>query len=510
MYQKHDVTRGVTLGVVVATLAGLLVATPAMAAEKAAVPTTPVAWTACPADVADPLKQLQCAQIPVPLDYDDPNGPTIDIMISRLASANPAERRGVMLLNPGGPGDTGLVLSLSLVKEGLPATVTDGYDLIGMDTRGIGHSAPVSCGFTLEGNYHSNIPPFATDSAAVTKTAAIAKEVAAQCAANDVDGRMRHMSTANMARDLDQIRIALGEKKISYFGVSYGTALGAAYASMFPKNSDRFVLDSNIGDTHLDREGLRRYGLGVEETFPDFAKWAATRNGSYGLGRTPEEVRKTYFSLAEKLDKHPIGTLDGAAFRQAMVINLFGERLYTKTAQFWQGALNYTEPAKTDTPVTPVAPVPTAPVAPAVSTPHPADNNWSVFLAVTCNDVKFTDNIGVYKRAVAEDRKKYPVYGAASANISPCAYWAYEPSEPPVKIVDDGPENILIVQNERDPVTPHAGGVMLREKFEKRSKLVSVDGGGHGAYMFGDSACADNVTTTYLVTGKMPAKDLTC
>ena len=116
-----------------------------------------------------------------------------------------------------------------------------------------------------------------------------------------------------MARDLDRIRAALGEEKASFLGYSYGSALGAAYASMFPERSDRVVLDSNIGDTHLDQDGMRRYALGMEETFPDFAKWAAARHETYGLGRTPEEVRRTYFTLAERLDEKPVNGIDGRA-----------------------------------------------------------------------------------------------------------------------------------------------------------------------------------------------------
>ena len=199
----------------------------------------------------------------------------------------------------------------------MPASVSNSYDVIGMDTRGVGHSAPISCGFTVEQGWTGNVAPYPVDDAAVTAQAEVVRGVAAQCAANDVDGRLRHISTANTARDLDSIRMALGEEQISFLGLSYGTALGAAYASMFPDRSDRVVLDSNLGDTHLDREGLRRYGEGTEETFPDFAQWVAERHGSYGLGSTPEEVRETYFALAQRLDENPEPGVNGAIFRLA-------------------------------------------------------------------------------------------------------------------------------------------------------------------------------------------------
>ncbi|UJW31592.1 alpha/beta hydrolase [Saccharothrix sp. AJ9571] len=483
-----------------ALLASLVVlglgASPATASAMTSEPAKQAEWGTCPEDVvaAAAPAVLQCATVPVPLDYADPGGTRIDLTISKLASTNPDKRRGVLMLNPGGPGGSGLTLSALLVAKGLPAGVLESYDVIGMDTRGIGHSAPVSCGFTADGPYQGNIPPYAVDDAAVTEQAEVAKGVAQQCAANDRDGRLRHLTTATTARDLDRIRAALGEEKTSFLGYSYGSALGAVYASMFPERSDRIVLDSNIGDTHLDREGLRRYALGMEQVFPAFANWAAARHDSYGLGRTPDEVRETYLALAERLDKTPSQGIDGSLFRTINFGGLFNEVTYGSVAQTWQSLLNSRPGA-----------------APAGGTGlSPNDNAFSVFLSVTCNDYNWPEDVGTYRKAVAEDREKYPLYGASTANITPCAFWPHEPAEPPVAINDDGPENVLLVQNLRDGPTPHRGGEMLREKFEDRSRLLSVDGSGHGVYVLGGNACALNTTTSYLVDGKMPAEDRLC
>lgn len=488
MYRR----RGAALVGVLGLAGALATVLPATAEEPAA----KVAWAACPQDVVvPPTVQVQCASVPVPLDYRDPGGTQIEIMVSRIASTKPQKRRGVLLFNPGGPGGSGLGFPAMLVDKGLPASVTDAYDLIGMDTRGIGHSSPVSCGFTTEDPYYSNLPPYAVDDAAVARQAKIVEEVAARCAANDSDGRLRHLTTANTARDLDRIRAALGEERASFYGASYGSALGAAYASMFPDTTDRIVVDSNVGDTHLDRAGMRRYALGMEQTFGDFATWAAARHGAYGLGRTPEQVRKTYFRIAERLDRTPAadGT-DGVVFRLYTFVGLYGESLYASRARFWQ---SYLDPG-------------VAPAAKAPAQPNPGDNSLTVFLAVTCNDVDWPENLATYQRAVAQDRTRYPLYGAATANITPCAYWKYGPSEPPVKITGDGPRNVLILQNRHDPVTPLAGGELLREKFGGRSALVTVDGSGHGVYVLGGNACALNLTTSYLVDGRMPAADTAC
>ena len=500
-----DRRRRIGLGLALTLVIGLLasvITMPALADDGGGKPAATVAWAACPQDVATAAAPypLTCAKVPVPLDYSDPDSPKIEIMISRLASEKPAQRRGVLMLNPGGPGGSGLTLSTLLASRGIPASVLDSYDVIGMDTRGIGHSAPVSCGFTVDDSYVGNVPPYAADAAAVTARAKIAKEVAERCAKNDHDDRLRHLTTANTARDLDQIRAALGEEKTNFLGFSYGTALGAAYASMFPDRADRIVLDSNVGDTHLDRDGMRRYALGMEQAFPDFAKWAAKRHGSYGLGRTPAEVRKTYFELAEQLDRTPVAGFDGALLRLATFGNLFGETQYPRMAQTWQSLR--------DSLAGQAAPKPESP--PDQKALSPADNSMTVFLAVTCNDVDWPEDLRTYQRGVAEDRKRYPLYGAAAANILPCAYWPREPAEPPVTISDEGGQ-VLLVQNLRDPATPLAGGKLLREKFGDRARLVTVDGSGHGVYgLSGFNPCAMATTTDYLVDGTMPKRDRSC
>lgn len=241
---------------------------------------------------------------------------------------------------------------------------------------------------------------------------------------------------------------------------------------------------------------MRRFGFGAEETFPDFAKWAAARHDTYGLGRTPEEVRKTYFTLAEQLDKTPVKGVDGRVFRLVTFVGLYGKTKYGLTAQVWQSVRDGDEAAASQ--------------LAAAAAQAQTDNSWSVFLAVTCNDVEWPSDVRTYQRAVAEDRERYPLYGAASANIMPCAFWPYEPAEPPVAVDDKGPANVLVVQNRRDPVTPHRGGELLDEKFGARSRLVSVDGSGHGVYVLGDNACALNTTTSVLVDGKLPERDMTC
>jgi pimeloyl-ACP methyl ester carboxylesterase len=488
--------RKLLAGVGVAAVGAALL--PAAAANAGANPA--LSWGPCPEGTAGGpyAALLQCATVSVPLDYTDPDGRQIDIAISRLASTNPAERRGVLLTNPGGPGGPGLSLPADLAALGLPSTVMDRYDVIGMDPRGIGRSAPVSCGFTTEQGILTTIPPYAETDADVTEQAAVARAIAEQCVANDTAGTLRYMTTANTARDMDRIRVALGEQKISYFGVSYGTVLGSAYASLFPERTDRIVLDSNVGDTALDSAGFRRFGLGAEQRFPDFAKYAAARSGTYDIGRTPAEVRRNFFALAERLNRTPVDGVDGSLFRLLMFSSLYSDASFPQLAQTWQALDRASAPdvrkllAKSK-----------------LAEPDPNDNALSAQLAVVCNDTEWPRDVRTYQRNTTQDRAIHPLFGGAAANILPCAYWP-EPLEPKVEIGRRGPSNILLLQNLRDPATPYPAGVMLRSKFGDRARLVSVDQGGHGVYLFDDNPCGLNTTTKFLVDGKRPAGDKFC
>ena len=499
------------------------VTTTMSAASTAQAPTpAPAEWGTCPADVAEDAFPyvLDCATVQVPLDYAKPDGEQIDLMISRMASTDREKRRGILLLNPGGPSGSGLTLSTVLASKGLPKSVRNAYDIIAMDTRGIGHSTAARCGFTAQTPHFGNLPPYAVDEAAVEAQAKVVKGIAEQCAASPDAELLQHLNTPNTARDLDQIRAALGEEKASYLGYSYGSGLGATYDAMFPERADRVVLDSNIGDTHLNQDVLRLWGPGMEETFPDFARWAAKRHGSYGLGRTPAQVRATYFELAERLDDAPMAGVDGVIFRMANFGYLYSPGQYAKIAEVWESVLTddvagLAKQLAADAPVRTLVDTPAGGAVggsdPAAGAEEPweSDNALTVFLAVSCNDAEWPEDVQHYKDTVAADRAEFPMFGAAAANITPCAYWPHEPVEQ-AEISQEGKENILIVQNRRDPATPLRGGQLARDKFGDRSRLVTVDQSGHGAYVLHDNACALETTTKFLVDGTLPKRDVSC
>ncbi|RJQ88479.1 alpha/beta hydrolase [Amycolatopsis panacis] len=446
-------------------------------------------WGACPADVRSPT--LQCATLQVPLDYRDPGGRKIGLTISRLASTNPEKRRGVLLTNPGGPGGPGLDMPGMLTMPGLPGTlpqnVRDTYDVIGIDPRGVGHSSPVTCDLTKAQLELSNMP-YANTPADVVKQAKVAKEEAKQCASSKSAWMLPYVTTANTARDLDQVRKALGEEKISYLGVSYGTYLGAVYTTMFPQRSDRFVLDSNLGSGGYDIEAMHGFARGMQDRFPDFAKYAAA-HPEFGLGTKQAQVTAKFFALAARLDRNPIGGIDGSIFRTLTFEHIYLDAQFPQLAKAWQSL---------DRGVAPVSGLMKYP-----------ENLLATRLHVMCGDSSWPRSVGSYQADVAVSRGEYPMIGAGAANIGPCAYWA-PPKEPKVRISDRGPSNVLMVQNLRDPATPLSGARDLRRAFGQRARMVTVDQGGHGAYAFAANQCATAVVNDYLATGKRIGQDRFC
>ncbi|MGW7281033.1 alpha/beta hydrolase [Streptomyces sp. NPDC054844] len=485
-----------TLSLALATTAVAVTAFPG--AAVAAAPDS-VQWGPCSEKAASEkvavaekaaLPRLECSTLQVPLDYRDPDGRQIEIAISRLASKVPSQRRGVLLTSPGGPGITGLGYPAVLAGSGLPQEVLDSYDVIGFDPRGVGRSTPVTCDLTPQQQARGNVPPYAHTAAEVAREAPHARAVAEQCTTSRTAWMLPHTTTANTARDMDRIRAALGEPRLSYLGASYGSYLGAVYTTMFPKRSDRIVLDSNLGPGGYDVTAMRLLARGMEDRFPDFAGFAAA-HPEYGLGTTPEQVRAKFFDLAERLETEPVQGFDATSFRGVTFDRLYSDADLPLVARIWQ-ALDADRP-------------------PPATPPFPnMENFMSARFSVICGDNRWPETVREYQRNVAVDRLKYPMLGGSTASIGPCAFWPDERVEPPVRIGERGPSNVLMVQNERDPGTPLVGAQKLRRAFGKRAAMVTADQGGHGVYPFGPNACAKDAATAFLTTGQRPSQDLAC
>ncbi|MGW7027262.1 alpha/beta hydrolase [Streptomyces xanthophaeus] len=505
-----------TAGLIATTLSQLAVP------QASAAPSTPEymnqkpSWHRCSADKPT---TYECAALKVPLDYKRPQGPTIDLAISRVKSENPAKRHGVLLLNPGGPGASGLYRPMRMSTE-MPKDVRDRYDLIGFDPRGVGASSPVTCGLNqtetgIGGAYRPE--RFASD-------VAWARSVADKCRekAGDV---LPYITTRNTARDLDVIRAALGERKISYLGYSYGTYLGAVYSQMFPQRTDRFVLDSGVDPHRIWRGMYQVWATSSGPAFERWTHWAAERSAEYGLGATPEAVSGTFWALVARADREPIDyfgqKVTGDEIRDPGVFYSPVEASII-TRSLKAAAERTPLPADAGVPDvkrliagsgvaagsdadTEAAPAPGSGPARAAA---PGDNATAVYWSVVCGDTEnWPRDPAQYARDAVQDKVKYPLYGDFSSNIKPCAFW-----QPPLEAATPMTQRarVLTVQNEWDPMTPLSSGQGLHRAL-KGSRMVLAKGGqGHGVYLSDPTSCANDLVDTYLTTGRLPARDVTC
>jgi pimeloyl-ACP methyl ester carboxylesterase len=357
------------------------------------------------------------------------------------------------------------------------------------------------------------------------------------------------MTTANTARDMDVIRQGLGEDKLNYFAWSYGSYLGAVYASLYPGNTDRVVIDSVVDPNWVWRTQFRKWGLGGQMRWPDFANWAASNDATYHFGSTPDQVTATYEQLLSAADAHPFadtffyndGTLiNGPIFQGLTFDYLANDGDFATTARLWQdtqqavasasassntsaAAVSASRGAGTDpanashamganaiaaiTPADSPGPTPVAPRDIVV----PADNSAMSGMVVLCDDAQWSRVPGQYQAELQQDIQSYPLFGAFGSNIWECAFWPNAPVESPVQITANGPANILMVQNLRDPNTPYPGALEMHTALGQRSRLVTVDHGGHAIFgLEADSVCAASFITAYLADGVFPDQDEFC
>jgi pimeloyl-ACP methyl ester carboxylesterase len=455
-------------------------------------------WAKCEGSGLD--ARQQCATLEVPLNYARPDGPKIDLALSRIPAERPSARRGALFLVPGGPGGTSLA-DPSGKGQKLPRSVRDSYDLIGYAPRGNAPSTTVDCGLDHADLALTALRPWPAVDGSVSRNMSTARRMSHACAHNGGE-LMRHISTVDNARDLDSIRAALGERKLSAWGVSYGTYVGAVYAQLFPQHTDRVVLDSNDNPdpVKVERAWLEAAEVGVEDNFPEFAKWASKPGNPYRLADTAAEVRPLFLRLAARLDREPIPwpganpeELNGNVLRQTMLNSFYDPDDYAGLAQLILAAQK--------------GEVPPAPQSP----PDPVLQNYTAVGAATiCNDAAWPKSAAVYRKAVEESRAKYPLTAGMPRNAMVCAAWPWQPERAPVRITDRGPSNVLLVQNRRDVATPLSGARKLREALGRRAVMVTVNSTGHDAYLDNGNACGDATVSRFLATGERPRRDVYC
>ncbi|MEU7154373.1 alpha/beta hydrolase [Streptomyces sp. NPDC045456] len=475
------------------TCAAPLTTGTATAAEPHAAAPSPHFGT-CPASVPAPPApdRVECGTVSVPLDHTRPDGEHIRIAVSRVrASGTPAERRGVLLVNPGGPGGSGLPYAVTK-RAKLPESVRRAYDVIGFDPRGTGHSAPADCG-PMGGLFDSPAAaPVPHDRPGERAYLDAQRRLAADCATGT--GRaLPHLSTSETARDMDAVRTALGEPRISYLGVSYGTYLGAAYAARFPDRVGKLVLDSVVGpeDWHAFDVRQARAMLRQRDVLFD---WLARHDSRFRLGTTPREVRAAYLRTRDGLTTHPVAGFGAAAFDRAVYRALGRTERWTALgdglrAYLDEGAVDRLRPAE------------------------PFDGPASRTYQAANRAVKCADGPGPTPGRVLADirglRRLDPQPVLTGLEAASCAYWHTRPAER-TRLGSPTAPPALLVASAHDPVTPIAGARALGRTLPG-SRLVTLHNDySHGVFASRGNSCVDSTVAAYLVGDTVPAGDVHC
>lgn len=477
--------------------------------------TPSLVWGACPTGTPAPQ---QCAELTVPLDYRTPKSRNIKIEVSRIPAADPAKRKGVLMVNGGGPSsslDVPTAFGPLLAQE-----IRDSYDIVAFDPRGIGHSTPMNCGRTVDEmirDQQLGLLSFPAPNGSIDRNIAYSVRMAEQCAANSGD-LLSHLTTANIARDMDKIREALGERTVSYYGISWGTYLGSIYRVLFPQRVDRMVIDSSVDPNARGYEDFRLFSSAMEDRWPDLARFGVEQEDVVGLGATEAEVRQNYLAMTAELDRNPV-TLDGTKARiDGNLIRLLTWQLsyndgnFPQLAALWRAGVNLAQHKATDADRTFLRDSANTNITAGVMAGVPADNLFSVGWAISCGDKAWPSDYRAYSRTVQADRERYPLTAGAPANYAPCSAWSpSEPRQPEPKVTQTGNRNVLILQNRRDPSTPLRAAQGMKKAMGSDAIFVEVDAGGHGVLVHPDqNTCAIGAMNTYLVKGDLPAQDLTC
>ncbi len=450
-------------------------------------------WSSC-GDTATPA--LQCAMLDVPVDYADPHGRKIKIKVNRLpATAPKSEQQGPILLNPGGPGDSGLWMPAYIAGQ-IPQDVASTYDWIGFDPRGTNASEPhVLC----DAHYFDGPRPDYQVSQGTSKAwLAKAAGYAADCAA-DWSWLMPHMTTVDNARDMDSIRRALGAPKINFYGGSWGTSLGSTYGQLFPSRVRRMVLDSIVGPTITwydhnvlqDKEHQRR--------FDAFADWAAKADSVYHLGTDGASVEKAYQQVEADLRTHPVDAAPAAG--------RIGPAEFEDT--FYGGGYNFLRWPRMATVLSAyVTHHDTQPLNIAYNryaAPGADDGTFPAYNAAQCTENAWPRDWEFWKEDQAKVNASAPFYTYNNMWFNAaCMFWPHQGNTAGrLKITGKGLPPVLLFQATEDAATPYEGGLAMHDALPG-SKLVVQNGGSFHEILFHGNACLDDTFTAYLRDGSLP------
>ncbi len=425
----------------------------------------------------------------VPLDHENPSGPQIQLALSRIRHTVPeAEYQGVMLVNPGGPGGSGL--GLVTLGSAVPGDVGAAYDWIGFDPRGVGSSRPaLSC---IPNYFRPNRPPYDPSTQESLERWLARSERYAQACGEAAPELLEHMKTTDVAKDLDAIRVALGVEQINYYGFSYGTYLGQVYATLFPDRLRRAVFDANVDPTRVWYDFNLDQDVSIEGVIQLWFDWLAEHRRVYHLGRTGEAVERLFYEELARLTEDPArGVIGPAEWADAFLFAAYCECLWEYFGNVfaaWIHERDFDLLFETY----------------RLVDSYGNDNGYAVYLAVICTDAPWPQDWATWQadnEAVHEEAPFF-TWGNVWFN-APCLFWP-APAGQPVAVGTEHP--ILLISETLDGATPFAASLKVRELFPN-SVLIAVEGGAtHANSLFGNR-CVDRRIARYLETGALPPRD---
>lgn len=454
-------------------------------------------WSGCEAGA-------DCAELTVPIDYAKPDGATLTVHVLRQRATG--TKIGSLIVNPGGPGGSGADYAMGADRiVGQP--VRRAFDIVGFDPRGVGKSRPLNCLSDSQVDAMLALDPTPDTPAEQDAVLAVGKTLGDGCVAGGGD-LVAHLSTVEVAKDMDVLRAVLGDQKINYLGKSYGTFIGATYADLFPGNVGRMVLDGAVAPDLTNEEMGLGQAQGFETATRAYVQDCIDRGDCF-LGATVDEGMASLRQFFKDLDANPIKSGDPSvpALTEGWAVLGVAEAMYQNQA--WPMLTSALKEAKAS--------------GDGKVLMHFADlyagrrygggydnNLMQVISAVNCLDRPEPDaTVAAYEAQIPKFAAVAPTWGPMMAwGAAVCAKWPVKGRYGPKKISAAGADPIVVVGTTRDPATPYQWAVRLRDQLSN-GVLVTYDGDGHTAYMRSNT-CVQDPIDAYFTTGTVPKDGLRC
>ncbi|MCZ4500640.1 MAG: tripeptidyl-peptidase Serine peptidase family [Marmoricola sp.] len=453
-----------------------------------------LAWKSC--------DKFDCATMTVPVDYGDPSGATTSIAVLKVPAAKKSARIGSLVVNPGGPGGSGVDFAKSGASQfGKPLARV--YDIVGFDPRGVGRSDPLDCADTAQLDALIASDPDPDTAAEVAASDRLVADVGRGCLKRTGE-LARHMSTKEAARDMDVLRALLGSPKLDYLGSSYGTFLGATYAEEFPTNVGRFVLDGAIDPALSNTDLALGQARGFETALRAYVA-DCVAGGACVLGTSVDAGTKRVRAFLDELDAQPLPTGTSRPLTEGLGMSGVWFPLYLK--DFWPYLTAGFQEAfekRTGSILLQLSDLMNSRGKTSYD-----DNSIEVLYNVNCLDHDDSVPPAEIPSYVPRFLKASPTFGRTfAAGLASCGSWPIRSGQRTVALHAKGAPPIVVIGTTRDPATPLVWAQGLAAELDSGT-LITRDGDGHTGFQQG-SACVDRAVESWLISKNAPPADLKC